>query len=78
MPGILLLLPGDEGTIPTARELQAAGFTLSSAVASAGEEVERAPAGEAERAGQTGPEKRDRGPAGPVARQGMDAGTKAT
>lgn len=36
MQGILLLLPGKGSQIPTARELHAAGFALSSALAPPG------------------------------------------
>ena len=65
MRGILLLLPGDRGRLPEARELREAGFTLSTALAPAGGERGREPGRDAVRArGLAGGEQRKALPPG--------------
>jgi len=70
MRGILLLLPGDRGRLPEARELREAGFTLSTALAPAGGERGREPERDAVRdavraRGLGGDEQRKALPPGP-------------
>ena len=66
MQGIVLLLPGEGGAIPGARELREAGFTLSTALAPAGGAPEAAGCGAAARFNeQRADEDRGGSPCGP-------------